>query len=147
MVNDGAKDHLNGTIKKIDKYNSNFIFEDYLLNNFISRMKTEMKENNKDLKLIITNTNISIDLTIYNQLISIMEFIIQNSLERFIQFRIHSLENMSIFEFTYMPKNKDVIKSKDIKNNENIVFNQAAHQYMVCSLILEGEKSYERNNR
>ena len=26
MVNDGAKDHLNGTIKKIDKYNSNFIF-------------------------------------------------------------------------------------------------------------------------
>ena len=147
MVNDGAKDHLNGTIKKIDKYNSNFIFEDYLLNNFISRMKTEMKENNKDLKLIITNTNISIDLTIYNQLISIMEFIIQNSLERFIQFRIHSLENMSIFEFTYMPKNKDVIKSKDIKNNENIVFNQAAHQYMVCSLILEGERSYERNNR
>ena len=110
-------------------------------------MKTEMKENNKDLKLIITNTNISIDLTIYNQLISIMEFIIQNSLERFIQFRIHSLENMSIFEFTYMPKNKDVIKSKDIKNNENIVFNQAAHQYMVCSLILEGERSYERNNR
>ena len=147
IVNDGAKDHLNGTIKKIDEYNSNFIFEDYLLNNFISRMKTEMKENNKDLKLIITNTNISIDLTIYNQLISIMEFIIQNSLERFIQFRIHSLENMSIFEFTYMPKNKDVIKSKDIKNNENIVFNQAAHQYMVCSLILEGEKSYERNNR
>lgn len=147
IVNDGAKDHLNGTIKKIDEYNSNFIFEDYLLNNFISRMKAEMKENNKDLKLIITNTNISIDLTIYNQLISIMEFIIQNSLERFIQFRIHSLENMSIFEFTYMPKNKDVIKSKDIKNNENIVFNQAAHQYMVCSLILEGERSYERNNR
>ena len=110
-------------------------------------MKTEMKENNKDLKLIITNTNISIDLTIYNQLISIMEFIIQNSLERSIQFRIHSLENMSIFEFTYMPKNKDVIKSKDIKNNENIVFNQVAHQYMVCSLILEGERSYERNNR
>lgn len=54
---------------------------------------------------------------------------------------------MSIFEFTYIPKNKDVIKSKDIKNNENIVFNQAAHQYMVCSLILEGEKSYEGNSK
>ena len=147
IVNDGAKDHLNRTIKKIDEYNSNFIFEDYLLNNFISRMKTEMKENNKDLKLIITNTNISIDLTIYNQLISIMEFVIQNSLERSIQFRIQSLENMSIFEFTYIPKNKDVIKSKDIKNNENIVFNQMSHQYMVCSLILEGEKSYERNSK
>lgn len=69
-------------------------------------MKTEMKENNKDLKLIITNTNISIDLIIYNQLISIMEFVIQNSLERSIQFRIQSLENMSIFEFTYFPKIK-----------------------------------------
>ncbi|RHP71384.1 hypothetical protein DXA62_11470 [Coprobacillus sp. OF03-2AA] len=76
-----------------------------------------------------------------------MEFVTQNSLERSIQFRIQSLENMSIFEFTYIPKNKDVIKSKDIKNNENIVFNQASHQYMVCSLILEGEKSYEGNSK
>lgn len=140
LVNDDIKDHLNGTIKKIDDYHHNFIFEDYLLNNFISRTKTEMKEKNKDLRLIITKSNISIDLTTYNQLISLMEFVIQNSLEKSIQFRIQSLENMFIFEFTYVPKSKEVI-SKEIKNNENIVFNQLSPQYMLCSLIWEGETS------
>lgn len=141
MVNDDTKKHLNKTIKKIDDYHNNFIFNDYLLNNFISRIKTEMKENNKDLKLVITNTDISIDIKIYNQLIILMGFVIQNSINENIQLHIKTLDMTTVFEFMYLPIQDKTPLSKYLKNNDNIIFKQTDHQYMICSLVDEREVS------
>lgn len=106
MVNAETKKQISKTIDKIDDYHQQFIFHDYLLNNFIYRMKSEMKENQKDLKLIITNTKISIDLSIYNQLISVMKHVIEHSSNSYIQFSLQRFEEMTVFEFTYFPDKK-----------------------------------------
>lgn len=128
------KDCLNETIKKIDKYNSIFIFEDYLLNNFISRLKTEIKDNGKDLKLIVSNTNITISLNIYNQLIEMMEAIIDDSLEDVIQLSINAKDDIKVFEFSYVTNNEILFK-----NNVNIVFKRIIDNYVSYSLVIEGD--------
>lgn len=133
IVNDN-KDYLNETIKKIDEYNSIFVFKDYLLNNFIVRLKTEIKDNGKDLKLIVSNTNITISLKIYNQLIEMMEVIIDDSLEEIIQLSIKVVGDIKIFEFSYVTNNEILFK-----NNANVVFKRIIDNYFSYSLVIEGD--------
>lgn len=145
IINDeNKKQHLSGTIKKIDDYRSSFIFHDYLLNNFIFRLKSEMKDNDIDLKLIVTDRKTSIDLKIYNQLISIMEFVIKNSKKSFAEFSIKSLDDITVFEFMYLPSENNSINSDQLLKNENVIFNKSSQSYMICSLIMEGGKQNEK---
>ena len=39
MVNNATRDHISATVKKIDAYDQRFLFDDYLFNSFIDRMK------------------------------------------------------------------------------------------------------------
>lgn len=138
MVNAEAKKQISETVRKIDEYHQQFLFNDYLFNNFIYRMKSEMKENQKDLKIIITNTHISIDLNMYNQLIAVMKYVIDHSIQPYIQFSIQNFEEMRVFEFTYIPDQKQHQVPALFADNKNIVFSQTDHQYVICSVIREG---------
>lgn len=136
MVNRENNKHISRTLKKIDEYDQRFLFNDYLLNNFIYRMKSEMKDHNKDLKMIITDINIKINLNIYNQLLEVMAFVIADSLKAHIQFRLQCFDEMTVFEFTYISNHHKL--SSSLVNRKNVIISQNSQEYTTCSLIMEG---------
>ena len=137
MVNNATRDHISATVKKIDAYDQRFLFNDYLFNSFIDRMKSEMKDHHKDLKIMITDTNIAINLNVYNQLLSIMEMVIADSIQSHIHFRVDSFDEMTVFEFTYIYGDHHQYSSS-LASDKNIIFSQKGQEQMTCSLIMEG---------
>lgn len=132
FINNELKDSLNKTLSKIDEYDNYFLFDNYLMNNLILRLRKIFKNENKELIIVSSRNNVQIDIKNYNDLVQISTYIAKKCINENVHLKVNIINAIIVFEFIC---NANI--SNEFIDDMNLVITKLKNGFILCSYIIE----------